>query len=78
MNKSVEQLNVYNLITKDAQTVIKSKEAVLKGIDGIAFDPHDGKMDVSAMNKDSLLKELDTQSKKKLMQKTWERKENQY
>ena len=70
MNKSAEQLNIYNQIMKDAQTVIKSKEAVLKGIDGIAFDPHDGKMDVSAMNKDSLLKELDTQSKKKLMQKT--------
>ena len=64
INKSGGQLNIYNKILKDAKTVIKSKEAALKEIDDIGFDLDDRKLDVSAMNRDSLLKELDIQSKK--------------
>ena len=64
INKSGGQLNIYNKILKDAKTVIKSKEAALKEIDDIGFDLDDRKLDVSSMNRDSLLKELDIQSKK--------------
>ena len=64
MNKSAAQLNVYNQILDDAKTVIKSKEEALKEIDAISFDIDERNHDVSAMNRNSLLKELDIQSKK--------------
>ena len=56
VNKSAEQLNMYNQIMKDAQSQIKSKEEALKKINGISFDPHDQEMKTneSAMKTDGL------------------------
>ena len=65
VNKLAEQVNVYNQIMKDAQNEIRLKEVALKEIDGIDIDDtHDRKMNVSTMNRENLLKELEIQTKK--------------
>ena len=53
LNKSTKQLNVYNQIMKDAQTIIKSKEAALTEIDGVTIDTSDDNCEIEEEDKNA-------------------------